>query len=118
MTSNNIDFYPGDSGLVRARCVDKDGGNFDLTNIAEMTFSIFKHEDGALLLTKSLGKGIAITDPPSNGIFTIQIDPADTAKMWGVGYYGVKMVDDSGRIYTMRLQDADTVESFPRFKFL
>lgn len=55
---------------------------------------------GAVLLMKSLGSGIAITNGVG-GVFVVTIANGDTGSMAGLRYHEAEMIDSDGRVVTL-----------------
>lgn len=90
--------HPG--GTLRlAVTVSQDGAVKDLTGASAIVYGLYGARpedfgDGQALFTKTLGAGIALTAPVS-GIFTVSIDPADTATIPPGDYFHQAVVTDS-----------------------
>jgi len=80
---------------------DSQGGAFDLTGAAAIAWQLACSAGSAApAVSKSLGAGIAITDGP-NGVFTVMLDPSDTAALSGLYYHEAEVTDGAGNRSTV-----------------
>lgn len=72
----------GDTKTLTVTLTDADEEPLDLDLLSDITFTAKLHYDDtadtSTTIVKTLGDGITPVDPPSDGVCTITIDPADT----------------------------------------
>lgn len=99
-TGQNIDMYAGDSKYIDVTTLDADnGGVLDITGCS-ITYIIYKQSTKNIVITKTVGSGITLTDP-SNGRFRITLSPSDTQSMKGIYNHEAELVDLSSNISTL-----------------
>lgn len=93
--------FEGESKDVRVTVVDQDGVPFDLSGSTvrweaqpDLTAS------GASIIKATGGQGITLTNP-TQGIFTIRLDPADTLGLAGGFYHEAQVTDSAGNVATV-----------------
>lgn len=98
--------YRGDDKSFN--CVAKlpNGDPFPLTGAGvAITFTVRQYEDSTVLIKKTLGDGITITNA-ANGAFTLAIIPTDTfdpstdTNVHGKLMYDVEIINSSAKRYT------------------
>ena len=100
MTKQNQDFtiWSGDDKVITVTVYDNDDVIVDIT-AATITWQLSQNVNSAALITKTVGSGIALSDP-TNGQFTVTLDPADTASLSGRYYHEAEITDSSGNVNT------------------
>lgn len=100
MTKQNQDFlmWSGDDKVITVTVYDNDDNVVNITG-ATITWQLSQNIDSSALITKTVGSGIALSDPV-NGQFTITLEPADTASLAGRYYHEAQITDSSGDIST------------------
>jgi hypothetical protein len=96
----NFEIHAGDSRDIVVTVTDSQGGAFDLTGAAIAWQLARSAGSTSPAVSKSLGGGIAITDGP-NGVFTVTLDPADTAALSGLYYHEAEVTDGAGNRSTV-----------------
>jgi hypothetical protein len=96
----NFEIHAGDSRDIVVTVVDSQGGVVDLTGATIAWHLAQSARAAAPAVAKSLGAGIAITDG-ANGVFTISLDPADTAALSGLYYHEAEVTDAAGHRSTV-----------------
>lgn len=95
LKAQNFTMYSGDSKIL-VITVKSDAGSFlDLTGYTIKWKASFSNP-----LEKSIGTGITITDAP-NGVFQIEIDPADTTEIRGHFRHEVEITSGAGVVSTV-----------------
>ena len=90
--------FSGDTKVLRVTATEADGSPLNLIGI-DITWVLAKKVTAPAILTKTIGAGITVTDAP-NGIFEVNLTPADTADLKG-SYYFEAQIDDNGAISTI-----------------
>ena len=90
--------WSGDDKVITVTVYDNDDDVVDITD-ATITWRLSQNVDSAALITKTVGDGITISDP-TNGIFTITLEPSDTAPLSGRYYHECEITDATGDIST------------------
>ena len=100
MTKQNQDFlmWSGDDKTITVTVYDNDDVVVDITG-ATITWELSLNVDSAALISKTVGSGITLSDP-TNGVFTITLDPTDTDSLSGRYYHEAEITDSSGDIST------------------
>lgn len=100
MTKQSQDFlmWSGDDKVITVTVYDSDDVVVDITG-ATIAWQLSQNVDSAALITKTAGDGVVLSDP-TNGQFTITLDPADTASLSGRYYHEAQITDSSGDIST------------------
>ena len=106
MTKQNQDFlmWSGDNKTITVTVYDNDDVVVDITNVA-ITWELSQNVDSVALISKTAGSGITLSDP-TNGIFTITLDPANTGSLSGRYYHEAEITDLSGDISTVMVGHA------------
>ena len=100
MTKQSQDFlmWSGDDKTITVTVYDNDDVVVDITG-ATITWELSQNVDSTALISKTVGSGITLSDP-TNGIFTIALDPADTASLSGRYYHEAEITDAAGDVST------------------
>jgi len=100
MTSENQNFemYSGDTHHLDITVRDADGALMDLTG-ATIEWGLYD-QDGTVLVSKSTGSGITLTDPV-NGVFRVTISPADTESLGGIYRHEAQVTDLADQVATV-----------------
>lgn len=93
-------FYAGDSLRVVVSVTD-DGGGVKNISGASVRWVLADEEGDAPILEKSTdGGGVTIT-APTDGVFEVQLDPADTEELRGVYHHEAQLTDAGGDVSTL-----------------
>ena len=100
----NFTFTRGDT-VVLSGAVTLGGDPYNLTGATLWCTAKSKHTDADVdaIFQKTLGDGITVVNAAA-GLYTIQIDPADTealSKVKTVLVYDVQLMDSNSKIYTI-----------------
>lgn len=79
------------------------GEAVDISTALGMTFTVRPTINGAVLITKTVGAGITLTDP-TNGVAEIAVAAGDTLGLTNAEYnyvYDVQLVHSDGKIETV-----------------
>lgn len=110
MTKTNQDFtmWSGDDKTLTITVTDANDVVVDLTGASALVWILKRSKHAAaILVTKGLGAGVTITDA-ENGIFTVDLNPADTAALTQNNYYHeAQITDASGNISTLLIGTAN-----------
>lgn len=100
MTYSNQDLllWSGDDKVITVTVYDNDDAIVNITS-ATITWQLSHNVSSAALISKTVGSGISLSDP-SNGQFTITLDPADTASLSGRYYHEAEITDIGGNVST------------------
>lgn len=98
-------YTAGDFLDLNVAVLDKDGAAVELSLVQNVRWGLFRttvggQPQGAPLLSKELGNGIAVTDGPA-GRFRVRIENGDTSGMAGNYYHEAEIVDFEGRVSTV-----------------
>jgi hypothetical protein len=92
---SNFEMFSGDSKLLIVDTLDQADAVVDITG-ATISMVISKRVGSSVLVTKAG----TITDGV-NGVFQVDLAPADTASLNGVHYFEMQMTDVSARVSTV-----------------
>ncbi|MCP4897714.1 MAG: hypothetical protein GY906_12140 [bacterium] len=87
-------YFSGDALVIQVTVQDQDGNVLDLSTLplSEATWAIAKEQGKTPLVTKTLGSGVALTNPPGvDGRLDITINNADTASLKGTYYHELQL---------------------------
>lgn len=77
---NRLSMMRGDDRDLTVTLTSGDGTPIDLDDVADIAFTARTSYDDTIVITKTLGDGIAVADA-SSGVCTVHIDPADTSDL-------------------------------------
>lgn len=98
--NQNFEMFCGDTHELPVTVRDSSGALKDITGAA-VAWALAKSVKCDPEFTKATGSGIALTDP-SNGLFTVTLNPADTLNLCpGDYYHEAEVTDSSGRVVTV-----------------
>ena len=99
--NQNITMWAGDDITITTQVLDCTDTAVDLTSIESAQWVLKKYsEDVAILLTKTVGAGIAITDA-TTGTMVIVLEAADTQDIEPGDYYHELRIDNNSAITTV-----------------
>lgn len=88
ITHVDIDMIGGQKNVYDLTLTDENAAAVDLTTASAFTYEVRESEFSTdTLVSKSLGSGIAIQSPATNGIVRLTIDDTDTATIPTGTYY-------------------------------
>jgi hypothetical protein len=108
METTDFRMTVGDDKSLRVSVTDADGAVVAITS-ATISWKVTRSLRSTAVLTKTTSSGISITSG-SGGIFTISIDPADTASLTPGDYYHEAQVTFSGGDVGTVLKGIMTIE--------
>lgn len=91
----------GDSKNLKIKARDSDGNALPLVGASSVKWQLIDHITGAVLVTKTLGSGITITDADED-FLTVPLIPADTTGLEGDYIHESEVIDASGDTLTPR----------------
>ena len=92
--------WSGDDKTITVTVTDSAGAAQDIT-LATITYKLQPAVDDATgVVTKTVGAGVTITVPAS-GIFTVDLDPVDTAGFAGDYYHEAQVTSAGGVVATV-----------------
>lgn len=103
MTIHNLEFPRGDTYPFRVPITDDADPPqpIDLTSAA-LAYALMRAPGSTPFVNKSIGSGITVVGPPTDGIVDIVIDPADTEALpAGTYYHEAELTEVSGRVTTV-----------------
>lgn len=98
--ATDLTMVQGDSVALDFAITDQDGAVVDLDG-ATIRWQMARSVYAAPMVEKAVGDGITVTDA-TGGLFTVTLDPADTATITGSFYFEVEIVDSFGNVSTPR----------------
>lgn len=99
--NESISMYSGEYKKIQDKIVDADSGNIPL-DLTDFTAKFIVHNKGNVVIEKTLGDGIEITDA-EQGLLEITLFPNDTKDLSGNFSFEVKLDNnvDQGSIVTL-----------------
>lgn len=88
--NQNAEIWANDRESMLFVVKDSNGVVVDISTASAIVYGFSTVKDGPVLVTKSLGSGVAITDGPA-GKFTVTLEPADTNGRSGRYYHFTKV---------------------------
>ncbi len=100
-TGQNFQMFQGDDKILVVTVYDNDDFE-NVVNISGATiqFVIYKQTTGQIVVTKSSGSGITITDA-ENGELEITLAGSDTASLYGTFLHECELTDSTGNVSTI-----------------
>jgi hypothetical protein len=98
-TGQNFTMYQGDTKIVDVTTYDEVGAVLNLTD-GILNWVFYKRYPENIVLTKTTASGIALIDP-TNGIFRMTLNPADTEGLLGEYNHECELTDTSNNISTL-----------------
>lgn len=95
----NLIAFSGDTAVYKFTVTDNADAIVDLTGISA-TWILSKRVDSPILLTKTIGSGIVVTDA-AGGLLEVTTIPADTEDLQGLHYWELEIVDSGGQKVTV-----------------
>lgn len=95
-----IKLTEGDTARFDVTVKDSAGVVVDLTGVAAIAWQLARSAFSTADLTKSIGSGVTVTDAV-NGIFQVEMDPADSTDFLGDFFHEAEITDGSGDIATV-----------------
>lgn len=101
-SNQNFGMVEGESKDVRVTVVDQDGATLDLSGAAvQWEAQADLQSSGPAAITKATGGfGITLT-APTQGVFSIRLNPSDTMGLSGVLYHEARVTDSAGNVATV-----------------
>jgi hypothetical protein len=98
LVDQNIEFFAGNSYEINDMILKSDGSVKDIT-LAELKFVLFDNNINLVLVTKTIGSGITLTDP-TNGKCRVELLPEDTEDISpGDWYrYEIQVIDEFNKV--------------------
>ena len=102
--AQDFEIVSGNDRSVNITVTDDDGNAVDLTGATITWKAATSPEASSALITKTNDStnGISVSTP-SNGVLTINLDPADTQSLDGVYYHETLVTDSSGNKSTVAI---------------
>ena len=94
----NLITFSGDTSVFKFTVTNDAGEAVDLAG-ASATWKLAKRVDSPVLLTKTVGPGIVVTDIPG-GLLEATLIPADTEDLRGLHYWELQITDSAGQKVT------------------
>ena len=83
----------------------------NLTGLVAATYAI-DTPGGVRKITKTLGSGVTVPAPATDGIMKIVVDPADTQEIPGVYVHALRIEDSANKKLTVLTGDIEITDTF------
>lgn len=95
----NFEWTSGDDGTITVTVTDKNNDPVDITG-STITWAMGLIRTGSVILTKTVGNGVVISDGPS-GVFVVTLNQADAENLIGDFDHEAQVILASGQKKTV-----------------